>query len=44
MHGLVGHLHKRRARIGIGIDRDRRDAHPARGFDNPASYFATVCD
>ena len=44
VHCLVGHLHKRRARIRIGIDRDRRDAHPARGLNNAASNFATVCD
>ena len=44
MHGLICHLHKRRTRVGIGIDCDRRDPHAARGFDNPASDFATVGD
>jgi hypothetical protein len=44
MDGFVSHLHKRRARIGVGIDRDGLDTHAAGGFDDPACDFATVCD
>ena len=44
MHRLIRHLHKRRARIGVGINRDGGDPHPARGFDDTASDLATVCD
>jgi hypothetical protein len=44
MHRLVRHLHKWCARIGIGIDRDSRDSHPACGLDDTASDFATVGD
>ena len=44
MHRLICHLHKRRTRVGIGIDRDRRDSHAARGLDDTAGNFATVGD
>ena len=44
MHGLVSHLHERRAGIGIGIDRDGLDTHAPRGLDDPASNFAAVGD
>ena len=44
MHRLVSHLHKGRARIGIRIDRNSLDPHPARGLDDAASNFATVGD
>ncbi len=44
VHGLVRHLHERRAGIGIGIDRNGLDTHPAGGLDHPASDFATVGD
>jgi len=30
--------------VGFGIDRDRLDAHPARGLDDPAGDFAAVGD
>jgi hypothetical protein len=44
MHRLIRHLHKGRARISIGIDRDSGNPHSPRSLDNPASNFATVCD
>jgi hypothetical protein len=44
MHRLVGHLHERRARIGIGIDGDGLDTHAAGGLDDPAGDFATIGD
>ncbi len=44
MHRLVRHLDERRARIGVRIDRDGLDTHPARGLDNPASNFAAIGD
>jgi hypothetical protein len=37
MDRLVGHLHERRARIGIGIDGDGLDTHAAGGLDNTAA-------
>ena len=42
--GFVCHLHEGRAGIGIGIDRNGLDTHPAGGLDHPASNFATVGD
>ena len=30
--------------VGIGIDRDGRDAHPARRLDDPAGDLAAVGD
>ena len=44
MHRLVGHLHKRRARVGVGIDRDGLDAHAARRADDAAGNFAAIGD
>ena len=44
VHGFVSHLHKRRAGIGIRIDRDGLDTHPPGGLNHPASDFATVGD
>ena len=43
-HGLVGHLDVQRVAVGVGIDRDRLDAHPARGLDDPAGDLAAVGD
>ena len=43
MDGLVSHLHKWRPRIGVGIDRNSLYTHTARGLDDPAGNFATVC-
>ena len=44
MHRFIGHRDKRRARIGIGVNRDRRNTHPPRGLDDPASNFAAIGD
>ena len=44
MHRLVGHLDVQRVGIGVGIDRDRRDAHLARGLDDAAGDFAAIGD
>jgi hypothetical protein len=30
--------------VGIRINRNGRDPHPASGFDNAASDLTTVCD
>ena len=43
-HRLVGHLDVQRVAVGLGIDRDRLDAHPARRLDDPAGDFAAVGD
>ncbi len=43
-HRLVGHLDMQRVAVGLGIDRDRLDAHPARGLDDPAGDFAAIGD
>ena len=39
-HALVGHPHMRRARIGIGINRDRRNPHRLGGADHATGNFA----
>src|SRR3546814_9034147 len=39
MHRLVGHPHEGRARVGVGIDGDGRDAHAARGLDDATGDF-----
>src|SRR3546814_811950 len=44
MHRLVGHLHERRARVGVRIDRDGRNTHAPRGLDDAAGDFAAVGD
>ena len=44
MHRLIRHPHKRRARIGIGINRHCGNTHPARGLNHPASNFAAIGD
>jgi hypothetical protein len=33
-----------RVLVGVGIDRDRLDAHAARGLDDPAGDFAAIGD
>ena len=43
-HALVGHLHVRRARVGVGIDRDRLDPHAPRGADHPARNLPAIGD
>ena len=44
MHRLVGHLDMHRVAVGVGIDRDRRDAHPARRLDDAAGDLAAIGD
>ncbi len=41
---LVRQEHMRRAGVGVGIDRDRRDPHPPRGADDAAGDLAPVRD
>jgi pyruvate carboxylase len=43
-HCFVGQLHVRRARVGIGIDRDSLDAHAPRSADHPARNLSAVGD
>jgi hypothetical protein len=43
-HRLIGHFHMERIAIGLGIDRDRLDAHPPRGLDDPAGDLAAIGD
>ena len=38
----VGHLDMQGVAVGLGIDRDRLDAHAAGGFDDPAGDLAAV--
>ena len=38
----VGHLDVQGVPVGLGIDGDRLDAHPARGLDDPAGDFAAI--
>jgi hypothetical protein len=40
--GLVGHLDMQRVAVGLGIDRDGFNAHPARGLDDPAGNLAAI--
>ncbi len=44
MHRLVGHLHMQGLAVGIGMDRNGGDAHPARRLDHAAGDFAPVCN
>ncbi len=44
VHGFIRHQHMRRARIGIGIDRDGLDTHLLGGAHNTTRNFATVRD
>ena len=43
-HRLVSHLDVQRVAVGLGIDRDRLDAHPPRGLCDPAGDFAAIGD
>ena len=43
-HGLVGHLDMQRVAVGLGIDRDRLDPHPAGSLDDPAGDLAAIGD
>ena len=43
-HGLVGHLDMQGVAVGLGIDRDRLDAHAAGGLDDPAGDLAAIGD
>jgi hypothetical protein len=40
--GLVGHLDVQRVAVGLGIDRDGGNPHPAGGLDDPAGDLAAV--
>ena len=42
MHSLVGFAHMQRLGISIRIDRNRANAHVARGADNPAGNFTSI--
>ena len=44
MDGLVGHLDVQRVAVGVGVDRDGRDAHAPRRLDDPAGDLAPVGD
>ncbi len=41
---VPGHLDMQRVAVGLGIDRDRLDAHRSRGADDPAGDLAPVGD
>ena len=41
---LVGHFDVQRVLVGLRIDRDGRDPHPARGLDDPARDLAAIGD
>ena len=41
---FVGHAHVRRAGVGVGINRDRLDAHALRRADHAAGNLAAVGD
>ena len=41
---LVRHLDMERVAVGLGIDRDGRDPHPAGGLDDPAGDLAAIGD
>ena len=43
-HGLVGHGDMHGVAVGLGIDRDRAQAHRARGADDAAGDLAAVGD
>ena len=43
-HGLVGHLDMEGIAVGLGIDRNRLDPHPARGLDDAAGDLAAIGD
>ena len=41
---LIGHFDMQRVAVGLGIDGDRLDPHPAGGLDDPAGDLAAICD
>ena len=41
---LIGHLDMERVAVGLGIDGDRLDPHPAGGLDDPAGDLAAIGD
>src|SRR5262249_24832814 len=43
-HRRVRHLDVQRIAVGLGVDRDRLDAHAARGLDDPAGDLDAVGD
>ena len=43
-HRLVGHCDMLRVRVGVGVDGDGAQAHPARGADDPAGDLAAIGD
>ena len=43
-HSFVGHFDVERVAVGLRIDGNRLDAHPACGLDDPASDFAAIGD
>ena len=43
-HRLVGEAHVQRARVGLGVDGDRRDAELAARADDAQRDFAAVRD
>ena len=42
--GIVGHFDMERVAVGLGIDGDRLDPHPAGGLDDPAGDLAAIGD
>ncbi len=44
LDGLVGHFDVQRVAVGLGIDGDRLDAHPAGGLDDAAGDLAAIGD
>ena len=43
-HGLIGHGDMHRVAVGLGIDRDRAQAHRPRGADHAAGDLAAIGD
>ncbi len=43
-HGLIGHFDMERVAVGLRIDGDRLDPHPAGRLDDPAGDLAAICD
>ncbi len=42
VHLFISHFHVQRARIGVGIDRNGGNSHPAGGLDHAASNLAAI--
>ena len=42
--GVIGHFDVERVAVGLGIDGDRLDPHPAGGLDDPAGDLAAIGD